>query len=101
MERRLSTEPSPKAKSVDLVKLLNEDTSVAVAYWIGMLIGAGVLVLLWLESDDGPDYAVFALILTIWTSLLTAGLAVPILRRLPPRWCRVPAGERVLHLILG
>jgi hypothetical protein len=97
----MPSEESPKAKSPDLVALLNEKTSVAVAYWIGMLIGAGILIVFWFDGDIGPSHPVFALALIIWTAVLTAGVAVPVLRRLPPRWCRVPAGERVLHLILG
>lgn len=96
---RVNTEPSPKARSMDLVSILNRDTHAAVAYWIGMLIGAGVLIVWWFAR--GPDHPVCALIVTIWTGVLTPGVAVPVLKRLPPRWCRVPAGERVLHRILG
>ena len=95
----MSTEPSPTARSVDLVSILNRDTHAAVAYWIGMLIWAGVLIVWWFAR--GPDHPVFAVIVTIWTVVLTPGVAVPVLQRLPPRWCRVPAGERVLHRILG
>jgi hypothetical protein len=64
-----------------------------------MLIGAGVLMVWWFAR--GPGHPVVALLVTIWTGALTPGVAVPVLRRLPPRWCRVPAGERVLHRILG
>jgi hypothetical protein len=84
---------------MDLVSILNRDTHAAVAYWIGMLIGAGVLIVWWFAR--GPDHLVCALIVTIWTAVLTPGVAVPVLKHLPPRWCRVPAGERVLHRILG
>ena len=95
----MSTEPSPTARSVDLVSILNRDTHAAVAYWIGMLIWAGVLIVWWFAR--GPDHPVCAVIVTIWTVVLTPGVAVPVLQRLPPRWCRVPAGERILHRILG
>jgi hypothetical protein len=95
----VNTEPSPKAGSKDLVSILNRDTHAAVAYWIGILIGAGVLMVWWFAR--GPDHPGCALILTIWTAILTPGLAVPVLKRLPPRWHRVPSGERVLHRILG
>jgi hypothetical protein len=64
-----------------------------------MLIGAGVLMVCWFAR--GPDHPVCALIATIWTFILTPGVAVPVLKRLPPRWYRVPSGERVLHRILG
>ncbi len=97
----MSTDPSPKARSTDLVSVLQHDRNVRVAYWIGMLIWAGVLMVFWFDGDIGPGHPVFALIVTIWTAFLTAGVAVPVLRRLPPRWCRVPAGERVLHRLLG
>ena len=95
----MNTEPSSKAGSRDLVSILNRDTHAAVAYWIGILIGAGVLMVWWFAR--GPDHPVCALIVTIWTAILTPGLAVPALKRLPPRWHRVPSGERVLHRILG
>jgi hypothetical protein len=68
-------------------------------YWIAILIWAGVLMVWWFAR--GPDHPVCALIVTIWTAILTPGLAVPVLKGLPPRWHRVPSGERVLHRILG
>lgn len=84
---------------MDLVSILNRDAHTAVAYWIGMLIGASVLIVWWFAR--GPDHPACALILAIWTALLTPGIAVPVLKRLPARWFRVPAGERILHRILG
>jgi len=36
-----------------------------------------------------------------WTFALGPGVAVPVMRRLPRHWFRVPAGERVLHRMLG
>jgi hypothetical protein len=96
---RVSTEPSPKARFVDLVAALQNDRTLRMAYWSGMLIGAGVVIVWWFAR--GPDHPGVALLVTIWTFALTPGVAVPVLRRLPARWCRVPAGERVLHLILG
>ena len=74
----MSTDPSPKARSMDLVSVLQHDRNVRLAYWIGMLIGAGVLMVLWFDGDVGPDHPVFALIVTIWTAVLTAGVAVPV-----------------------
>lgn len=95
----MNTQPSPKAGSKDLVTILNRDTHSAVAYWIGMLIGAAVLMVWWFAR--GPDHPACALILTIWTFILTPGLAIPVLKRVPPRWHRVSSGEHVLHRILG
>jgi hypothetical protein len=66
-----------------------------------MLIWAGVLMLFWFDGDIGPGHPVLALIVTIWTAVLTPGVAVPVVRLLPPRWCRVPAGERVIHRLFG
>ena len=66
-----------------------------------MLIWAGVIVVFWLDSDIGPGHPALALIVTIWTTVLTPGVAVPVLQRLPRRWCRVPAGERIFHRLLG
>ena len=85
---------------MDLVSVLQHDRNVRVAYWIGMLIWAGVLMVFWFDGDIGPGHPVFALIVTIWTAVLTPGVAVPVLRLLPPRWCRVHADERVVHRLL-
>jgi hypothetical protein len=86
---------------MDLVRALNENKSVALAYWIGILIGAAVLMVFWFNGDIGPGHPLLGLLLTIWTAVLTAGLAVPVLRRIPAGWCRVPQGERLLHSIFG
>ena len=64
-----------------------------------MLFWAGVLIFCWFAR--GPGHPVYALIVTIWTWLLGPGVAGPVMRRLPRRWFRVPAGERVLHRMLG
>ena len=69
------------------------------SYWPMMLLWAGILVLLWL--DFGPSNPFYALLVLAWTWLLGPGVAVPVMRRLPRRWFRVPAGERVLHRMLG
>jgi glycosyl-4,4'-diaponeurosporenoate acyltransferase len=94
----VSADPSPTAKSFDL-STLNSLTSAAVAYWSGMLIWLVVLIVWWFAR--GPGHPAVALIVTVWTVVLTPGVAVPVLRRLPPRWCSVPAGERILHRVLG
>ena len=66
-----------------------------------MLFMAGVLIFCWFDDDVGPGHPTFALLLVGWTLMLGPGLVGPSMRLLPPRWCRVPAGERVLHRILG
>jgi hypothetical protein len=70
-------------------------------YWIAMLFMAGVLIVCWFDGDVGPGHPVYALLLVAWTLILGPGLVGPSMRLLPPRWCRVPARERVLHRILG
>jgi len=69
------------------------------SYWPAMLIWAGVLIIWWVTR--GPGHPVVALILTTWTWLLGPGVAGPVIRRLPRHWFRVPAGERILHRMLG
>ena len=90
---RASTDAAPDLST------LNRFNFTAVAYWIGMLICAGVVMVCWVTR--GPDHPIVALIVASWTFVLTPGVAVPVFRRLPPSWCRVPAGERVLHRVLG
>ena len=64
-----------------------------------MLLWGGMLVLLWFAL--GPSHPYYALLVVGWTWLLGPGVARPVMRRLPRRWFRVPAGERVLHRVLG
>jgi hypothetical protein len=78
---------------------------VAVVYWIGMLLMAGLLIDRWFDDDMGPGHPAYALLVTTWTFFLTPGVAIPavllVTRLLPRRWFRVPAGERVFHRMLG
>jgi hypothetical protein len=64
-----------------------------------MLSWAGMLVVLWFAL--GPSHPYYALLVIAWTWLLGPGVAGPVMRLLPRRWFRVPAGERVLHHMLG
>lgn len=64
-----------------------------------MLLMAGCLIFFWFAR--GPGHPVFVLLVIAWTFVLTPGLAVPAVRLMPARWCRVPAGERILHRVLG
>jgi len=68
------------------------------SYWPAMLIWAGVLIVWWVAR--GPDHPVCVLLVIIWTWLLGPQVAGPVMR-LPRHWFRVPAGERVLHRVLG
>lgn len=68
-------------------------------YWPLMLSWAGLLIFLWFAL--GPNHPYYALLVVLWTFTLGPGLAGPVLRRVPRRWFRVPAGERLLHRLLG
>lgn len=69
------------------------------SYWPMMVLWGGILGLLWFAL--GPGHPFYALMVVAWTWVLGPGVAGPVMRRLPRRWFRVPAGERVLHLMLG
>ena len=59
---------------------------------------AAFAVYLWF--DMGPDDPMVAVVVTGWT--LNLGLVViPLALGLPQRWFRVPAGEHILHRLLG
>jgi len=90
----VGTEPTRGSKPVDFANLGR-------GYWTAVLVMAGMLILLWFDDDVGPGHPVYALIFTTWTFLLGPGVAIPVILRLPRRWLRVPAGERVLHRALG
>jgi hypothetical protein len=95
----VSTDPSSRAQaSDDFFRDVNRLTSTAVAYWSGVLVSGAVLTFLWFDVKPGPMYG---LLLTMWTFLVGPGMAVPVMLRLPPVWFHIPAGERVLHRIIG
>jgi hypothetical protein len=97
----VGTEPAPSTRFVDPVAALQHDRQLRIAYWIVMLGCGGALLVLWFADGVGPGHPVYALLVTAWTFVLTPGVAVPALRLMPPRWHRVPAGERVLYRVLG
>jgi hypothetical protein len=68
-------------------------------YWIAVLFMAGVLIFCW--SVPGPDHPAYGLLVVGWTLNLGPVVAGPVMLRLPARWFCVPAGERVLHRMLG
>jgi hypothetical protein len=104
----VSADSLPRARSS--VEMLGSpqggrERFVACVYWIGMLFMAGLLIDRWYDDDMGPDHPAYALLVATWTFFLTPGVAIPAVvlatRLLPRRWFRVPAGERVLHRVLG
>jgi hypothetical protein len=78
---------------------VNRLTTTAVSYWSAVVVMAGALVLLWF--DGKPDHPMVAPMVTVWTSMLGPGVAIPVMLRLPPRWFRVSSGEQMLHRVLG
>jgi hypothetical protein len=76
------------------------DTFRALWYRPMILFWAVILVLLWLVPRQGPDHPVYGLLVVSWTFFLGPALGDSVMR-LPPRWFRVPEGERVLHRMLG
>jgi hypothetical protein len=92
-------EPPAGAQSKDLVIALQHNRMLRVFYWTQQLVLVWSLTVVWLKW--GPGHPAVALLVAVWTFLLTPGVAVPVMRLLPPRWCHVPTGERMLHRILG
>ena len=90
---------APETRPDDFLGDLTRPGFVAAAYWGSMLLYGGVLILLWVER--GPDNPIYALMLAAWTFILTPGVAIPVMRRVPRRWHHVPRGERTLHRMLG
>lgn len=78
---------------------LNRVNAVAVAYWGMILVWTFVVTVVWFAR--GPDHPLVALFTAVCTFALTLGVAVPVVRRVPVRWYRVPAGEGALHRMLG
>jgi hypothetical protein len=68
-------------------------------YWIAVLFMAGMLIFGWFVL--GPDHPANGLMAVGWTLNLGPVVAGPVMLRLPARWFCVPAGERVLHRMLG
>lgn len=100
MTRHVTSEPSSKPFLADL-GVLYRLTPTAVAYWGVMLLVAVVLAAMWLLPRGWPDHPAYGLLVACWTYALGPGLAIPVVLNIPSGWWRVPAGERVLHTILG
>lgn len=87
----MNATPHPRAK----------DLSVFQSLWYRLLLLFFVpyLTVLWFVLGPAdPGYAVNVAAVTFG---LGPAIADPIARRVPPRWFRVPVGERVVHRILG
>jgi hypothetical protein len=96
----VSTDTPSQAKQwEDFFRDVNRLTSTGVAYWSAMLVYGGVLAFLWSRGKAGDP--LYGLLVAGWTWVLGLGLAAPVMLRLPPRWFRVPEGERVVHRMLG
>jgi hypothetical protein len=67
-------------------------------YRIGTLFMTGLVIFCWVAR--GPDHPVYGLVVVGWTLVLGPVLA-PTMLRLPARWFCVPAGEHILHRMLG
>ena len=93
----VTTTSSPAAWPAGF-SVLNHFTATAVVYWSAMLFMAWVLIAGWF---DRPDRPIYGLLVAAWTFVLGPGVAIPVMLRVPPRWFRVSAGERVLHRMLG
>jgi len=65
----------------------------------GTLCMGGLLIFCWFAR--GPDHPVYGLLVVGWTLVLGPVVAGPVMLRVPERWFRVPAAERVLHNMLG
>ena len=68
-------------------------------YWLVLLGFAAYLTVLWFVlGPSNPGYAVSVVLGTFGLGPAVAG---PLARHAPRQWFRVPAGEHVLHSILG
>jgi hypothetical protein len=87
----VSAEPSPKVDPKDVFQ--------SAWYRLVLLFFAMYLIVLWFVL--GPSSPGYAVSVAAWTFGLGPAVAGPLMRRVPRQWLRVPAGERVLHRIVG
>jgi ubiquinone/menaquinone biosynthesis C-methylase UbiE len=92
VERLVSAEPSPQANPLDVCQSL--------WYRLFLLFMATNVAVCWFAVGPGNPWCAWSV---SWTtaSLVPAVPTASIMRRVPRRWFRVPAGERVLHRMLG
>jgi hypothetical protein len=87
----VNAEPSPKASPNDVFQ--------SAWYQLVLLFFAVYLIVLWFVL--GPSSPWYAVSVVAWTFGLGPAVAGPLMRRVPRQWFRVPAGERILHRIVG
>ncbi len=87
----MSAEPSLKPDPMDVFQSL--------WYRLALLFFATSLTLFWFAL--GPSNPWYAVMVTWGTCSLEPAVAAPVMRRVSRQWFRVPAGERVLHRIVG
>jgi hypothetical protein len=88
----VSAEPSPKANPIDAVFQ-------SAWYRLVLLFCAAYVTVFWFVlGPSNPWYAVGVVGVTF---SLGPAVAAPVMRRVPRQWFRVPAGESVLHRIVG
>ena len=91
----MSTEPSPKANPLDAFQ------SVFQSVWYRLVVLFLILFQTVFWFVLGPGNPVYAMGVVGTTFALGPAVAASVVRRVPCQWFRVPAGERVLHRIVG
>ncbi len=91
----MSTEPTPSERAA--YEWIAQ--SLPKGYWAMMLFMAGMLIVFLFVL--GPSHPWYGVMVVMGTLNLGPGVAGPVMCRVPRNWFRVPAGERVLHRILG
>jgi hypothetical protein len=87
----MSTKPSPKANPMAAFQ--------TVWYRFFLVFGAINVTFCWLVA--GPSNPACALSVVGMTFCLGPAVAAPLMKRVPPRWLRVPTAERVVHRVVG
>ena len=80
-------------------KAIPNDVFQSAWYWFVLLFFAAYNAALWFIL--GPSSPWYAVSVTAWTFGLGPAVAGPLTRRVPGQWVRVPAGERLLHGVVG
>lgn len=82
---------SPNPKSLDAFQ--------SVWYRLALLLFAVPLAVFWFVLGPGNPW--YALMVAWGTCSLVAAVPAPMMRRVPRHWLQVPAGERIVHRIVG
>jgi len=92
-QRSMGVEPSPSSQPLDVVSQNVWFRPVYLLFW------ATYLTALWFVL--GPSNPWYAISVAWATCAVVPAVPVALMRRVPRRWFRVPAGERVLHRLVG